>query len=147
MSCLYEINRWWRSHVNLWTLYLLFLGQMVSFVLAMGSITSSLVASLGVDAPLTQSSFNYLALALVYGSILLYRRQKLQVSWYWYLLLGLVDVQGNYLGVIGKYLSFICGTRVLFMLVLGYNEQAHMFCTRSTLHFQGSTTCKSLDAC
>ncbi|XP_011016183.1 PREDICTED: solute carrier family 35 member F2-like isoform X2 [Populus euphratica] len=97
MSCLYEINRWWRSHVNLWTLYLLFLGQMVSFVLAMGSITSSLVASLGVDAPLTQSSFNYLALALVYGSILLYRRQKLQVSWYWYLLLGLVDVQGNYL--------------------------------------------------
>jgi len=47
MSCLYEINRWWRSHVNLWTLYLLFLGQMVSFVLAMGSITSSLVASLG----------------------------------------------------------------------------------------------------
>eukprot|EP00258_Populus_trichocarpa_P036575 XP_024452594.1 solute carrier family 35 member F2 [Populus trichocarpa] len=97
MSCLYEINRWWRSHVNLWTLYLLFLGQMVSFVLAMGSITSSLVASLGVDAPLTQSSFNYLALALIYGSILLYRRQKLQVSWYWYLLLGFVDVQGNYL--------------------------------------------------
>ncbi|KAH7512142.1 hypothetical protein FEM48_Zijuj12G0059100 [Ziziphus jujuba var. spinosa] len=41
--------------------------------------------------------FVYLTLALVYGSILLYMRQKLQVSWYWYLLLGFVDVQGNYL--------------------------------------------------
>ncbi|KAG5248564.1 solute carrier family [Salix suchowensis] len=97
MSFWYNIDRWWRSHGNLRTLYLLLLGQMVSFVLAMGSFTSSLVSSLGVDAPLTQSSFNYLALALVYGSILLCRRQKLQISWYWYLLLGLVDVQGNYL--------------------------------------------------
>uniref|UniRef100_A0A2P2KI91 Solute carrier family 35 member F1-like n=1 Tax=Rhizophora mucronata TaxID=61149 RepID=A0A2P2KI91_RHIMU len=51
----------------------------------------------GVDAPLTQSSFNYCALALVYGSILLYRRQKLQIPWYWYVLLGFVDVQGNFL--------------------------------------------------
>ncbi|KAJ6389632.1 hypothetical protein OIU77_027870 [Salix suchowensis] len=97
MSFWFNIDRWWRSHGNLRTLYLLLLGQMVSFVLAMGSFTSSLVSSLGVDAPLTQSSFNYLALALVYGSILLCRRQKLQISWYWYLLLGLVDVQGNYL--------------------------------------------------
>ncbi|XP_052306936.1 uncharacterized protein LOC18096691 isoform X2 [Populus trichocarpa] len=128
MSCLYEINRWWRSHVNLWTLYLLFLGQMVSFVLAMGSITSSLVASLGVDAPLTQSSFNYLALALIYGSILLYRRQKLQVSWYWYLLLGFVDVQGNYLGgskpVLGDFLV-IAGT--IFFALSNVGEE---FCVK-----------------
>ncbi|KAF2307610.1 hypothetical protein GH714_030162 [Hevea brasiliensis] len=67
---------WWRSHATLRTLFLLFLG---------------------VDAPITQSIFNYFALALVYGSILLYKRQKIQLSWYWYLLLGFVDVQGNYL--------------------------------------------------
>lgn len=79
----------------------------------------------GVDTPLTLSFFTYTALALVYGSILIYRRQKLmvgfefvkqlrifnawnfitrwslclwQVALYWYLLLGFVDVQGNFLG-------------------------------------------------
>ncbi|XP_024037838.1 solute carrier family 35 member F1 isoform X3 [Citrus clementina] len=70
------INSWWRSHVTLRTLYLLFLG---------------------VDAPVTQSAFTYFSLALVYGGVLLYRRQRLRVAWYWYLLLGFVDVQGNFL--------------------------------------------------
>ena len=47
MSFWYNIDRWWRSHANLRTLYLLLLGQTVSFVLAMASFTSSLVSSLG----------------------------------------------------------------------------------------------------
>ncbi|XP_062117569.1 uncharacterized protein LOC133831326 [Humulus lupulus] len=89
-------SSWWRNHETKKTLYLLFLGQVVSFTLALMSFTSSLIATLGVDAPLTQSLFVYLSLGLVYGSILLYRRQGLRVSWYWYFLLGLVDVQGNY---------------------------------------------------
>ncbi|KAE8098530.1 hypothetical protein FH972_016585 [Carpinus fangiana] len=71
--------------------------SVVSFALALASFTSSLIANLGVDAPCSQTLFGYLSLALVYGSVLLYRRQKLLVSWYWYLLLGFVDVQGNYL--------------------------------------------------
>ncbi|KDP42727.1 hypothetical protein JCGZ_23667 [Jatropha curcas] len=90
-------NSWWRNQATLRTLYLLFLGQLVSFSLALASFNSSLVADLGVDAPITQGIFNYFALAVVYGSFLLYRRQKLRLSWYWYLLLGFVDVQGNYL--------------------------------------------------
>ncbi|KAF3944023.1 hypothetical protein CMV_029468 [Castanea mollissima] len=92
-----NLNGRWRSHVTRQTIYLLFLGQVVSFVLALVSFTSSLIADLGVDAPLTQTLFPYFFLASVYGSILLYRRQGLLVSWYWYLLLGFVDVQGNYL--------------------------------------------------
>ncbi|XP_043815444.1 solute carrier family 35 member F2 isoform X2 [Manihot esculenta] len=88
---------WWRSQATLRILFLLLLGQLVSFVLALCSFTSSLVANLGVDAPITQSIFNYFALALVYGSILIYKRQKIQLSWYWYLLLAFADVQGNYL--------------------------------------------------
>lgn len=92
------MSSWWRSHgILLRTFYVLFLGQVVSFVLAVASFSSSFIADLGVDAPLTQSFFTYLSLALVYGSILLYRRQKLRISWYWYLFLGFVDVQGNYL--------------------------------------------------
>ncbi|KAI3471831.1 hypothetical protein Pfo_028484 [Paulownia fortunei] len=68
-----------------------------SFNLAISSFTVSLITNPGVDAPLTLSFFTYLALAVVYGSITLYRRQKLLVPWYWYVLLGFVDVQGNYL--------------------------------------------------
>ncbi|KAM7526073.1 hypothetical protein LguiA_015975 [Lonicera macranthoides] len=91
-------NNWWRENETiLETLRLLFMGQVVSFVMAIMSFTSSLVASLGVDAPLALSFFSYSALAVVYGSILLYRRQKLLVPWYWYILLAFVDVQGNYL--------------------------------------------------
>ncbi|KAF8397841.1 hypothetical protein HHK36_016766 [Tetracentron sinense] len=91
------MNSWWRSNEVLRMLFVLFLGQLVSLNLAATSFASSLLASLGVDAPLTQSFFTYLFLALVFGSILLYRRQRLQVSWYWYVLLGFVDVQANYL--------------------------------------------------
>ncbi|KAI6697868.1 hypothetical protein NL676_017987 [Syzygium grande] len=97
MTCFEAVSSWWRSHGTWRMVYLLFLGQVVSFVMALESFSSSLIADLGVDAPLTQMFFAYLALALVFGSILLYRRRRLLVSWYWYLLLGIVDVQGNYL--------------------------------------------------
>ncbi|MBA0721879.1 hypothetical protein Golax_009380 [Gossypium laxum] len=92
-----SVGNWFKTQVTLKNLFRLFLGQLVSFVLALMSFTSSLIASLGVDAPITQTSFTYFALAVVYGSILLYRGQKLRIPWYWYLALGFVDVQGNYL--------------------------------------------------
>ncbi|KAL9675255.1 hypothetical protein QQ045_003456 [Rhodiola kirilowii] len=77
--------------------WVLLLGQVVSLLLALGSLTSSLIADLGVDAPLSQALFTYVLLAVVSGGIMVYRRHKLLVPWYWYLLLGFVDVQGNYL--------------------------------------------------
>ncbi|GFZ08740.1 solute carrier family 35 protein [Actinidia rufa] len=92
-----NISRWKENGALLRILYVLFLGQVVSFVMSLMSFAASLTANLGVDTPLTLSFFSYLALALVYGSILLYRRQKLLVPWYWYVVLGFVDVQGNYL--------------------------------------------------
>ncbi|KAL3754132.1 hypothetical protein ACJRO7_001390 [Eucalyptus globulus] len=97
MNCFDAVSSWWRSQGTWRMVYLLFLGQLVSFVMALMSFSSSLIADLGVDAPLTQMFFAYLALALVFGSILIYRRRRLLVSWYWYLLLGMIDVQGNYL--------------------------------------------------
>lgn len=97
--CIATMDSSWlrRHHELIRTLFILFLGQLVSFDLAVVSFTSSLLATLGLDAPITQSSFLYLSLVLVYGSIFFYRRQRLLVPWYWYLLLGFVDVQGNYL--------------------------------------------------
>ncbi|KAL0309550.1 UNVERIFIED_CONTAM: Solute carrier family 35 member F2 [Sesamum radiatum] len=79
------------------TAFLLFLGQAVSLSVAISSFAVSLVTNQGVHTPLTLSFFTYMALAFVYGSIMLYRRHKLLVPWYWYVVLGLVDVLGNYL--------------------------------------------------
>ncbi|XP_027350037.1 solute carrier family 35 member F2-like isoform X1 [Abrus precatorius] len=79
-------------------LRLLLLGQLVSLSTVFMSLTTSIITQvLGVDAPLTQSLFTYASLALVFGSILLYRRHKPLISWYWYVPLAFADVQGNYL--------------------------------------------------
>ncbi|CAA6667575.1 unnamed protein product [Spirodela intermedia] len=80
------------------TALVLFVGQLLSLLMAVTSFTSSLIAK-RVDTPLTQSFFTYVSLTLVYGAVFLFRRQKLLVPWYWYLALAIVDVQGNYLGV------------------------------------------------
>ncbi|XP_024987583.1 solute carrier family 35 member F2-like [Cynara cardunculus var. scolymus] len=110
------------NHGGFWrVLYVLLLGQLASFSLAFMSFNSSLSANLGVNAPFTLAFFSYLAVTSVFGSILLYRRQKLHVSshgnliriceaslsfqndlyffisWYWYVLLAVADVQGGYL--------------------------------------------------
>ncbi|GAB4856434.1 hypothetical protein Ancab_040489 [Ancistrocladus abbreviatus] len=89
---------WWKKHEAVFRLlFVLLLGQLVSFSLAMLNFSASFLAELGVDAPLTQSFFTYLSLASVYGAIMLYRRHRLLVPWYYYLILGFADVQGNYL--------------------------------------------------
>ncbi|XP_048127005.1 solute carrier family 35 member F2-like isoform X2 [Rhodamnia argentea] len=77
MNCVDAMSSWWGSHGKWRMVYLLFLGQLVSFIMALASFSTSLIADLGVDAPLTQMLFAYLALALVFGSILLYRRRRL----------------------------------------------------------------------
>lgn len=88
---------WWKNEGLLRKLFVLLLGQAVSLVMALMAFSSSYLADLGVDAPLTQSFFSYVSLAAVYGSVMLFRRKKLLVPWYYYIGLGFVDVQGNYL--------------------------------------------------
>ncbi|KAJ0964806.1 hypothetical protein J5N97_025944 [Dioscorea zingiberensis] len=99
---------------EIWRLvFILFLGQLVSFSLAVSSFIASYIASTGIDTPLTQSFFTYLTLSLVLGSIFLYRRCKPLVPWYWYLALGFVDVQGNYLYVKAYQYSSITSVTLL----------------------------------
>ncbi|CAN6341843.1 unnamed protein product [Urochloa humidicola] len=99
---------------NAWGLLLvILLGQLVAFTVAASSFASSLIANLGVDAPLTQSFFGYLLLNLIYVPILLYRRRKLQIAWYWYLALAFIDVQGNYLFVKAYQYSYITSVTLL----------------------------------
>ncbi|XP_049932636.1 uncharacterized protein LOC116250521 isoform X2 [Nymphaea colorata] len=102
-------------------LWCLFLGQVVSFLLTVGSFITSFLTDLDIDAPLTQAFLSYIILAIVFGCVLLYRRRRLKVSWYWYIFLGFVDVQGNYL-VLKAYqytvLQFIGAATCVLGLVL-----------------------------
>ncbi|MCO5569753.1 hypothetical protein L7F22_023468 [Adiantum nelumboides] len=75
------------------------LGQLLSLLITTSGVTSSRLAFLGIHAPTTQSLCNYVLLATIYGSIFLYQKRKLQVRWYYYALLAIVDVEANYLAV------------------------------------------------
>ncbi|RCV32091.1 hypothetical protein SEVIR_6G236800v4 [Setaria viridis] len=82
-----------------WVLVGLALGQFVSLLITSTGFASSELARRGVNAPTSQSLLNYILLALVYGSVLLYRRQPLTIKWYYYLILGIIDVEANYIVV------------------------------------------------
>ncbi|GAB2235564.1 hypothetical protein Droror1_Dr00025993 [Drosera rotundifolia] len=75
------------------------LGQFLSLMITSTGFSSSELTRRGVNAPTSQSFANYVLLALVYGSVVLYRRKPLKAKWYYYIPLGLVDVEGNYLVV------------------------------------------------
>ncbi|EOY04958.1 Anthocyanin-related membrane protein 3 [Theobroma cacao] len=111
------------------TLVGLGLGQFLSLLITSTGFSSSELAKKGINAPTSQSFLNYVLLTVVYGSVMLYRRQALKVNillsgimvcdgislgvmhpsnacsrrehakWYYYVVLGLVDVEANYLVV------------------------------------------------
>ncbi|CAN6167625.1 unnamed protein product [Urochloa humidicola] len=87
--------RWLRREVFVG----LALGQFVSLLITSTGFSSSELARRGVNAPTSQSLLNYILLALVYGGMLIYRRQHLTIKWYYYLLLGIIDVEANYIVV------------------------------------------------
>ncbi|KAG6436680.1 hypothetical protein SASPL_101582 [Salvia splendens] len=90
-----NLDKNWRKNAFLRALGL---GQLLSLLITATGFASSELAKKGINAPTSQSFFNYVLLALVYGSIMLYRRQALKAKWYYYILLGAVDVEANFLG-------------------------------------------------
>ncbi|XP_026426919.1 solute carrier family 35 member F2-like [Papaver somniferum] len=103
----------WKSKNVLGVIFVLILGQIVSTNLAVTSFTSSLLSNRSINTPLTQSLCTYTLLALVYTPIFLSRRQKLMVPWYWYLLLGFIDVQANFLVIKAYQYSSITSVTLL----------------------------------
>ncbi|KAL5229874.1 hypothetical protein ABZP36_028650 [Zizania latifolia] len=87
---------WWCSRK---TTVGLGLGQLVSLLVTATGFASSELSRRGINVPTSQSLLNYLLLGVVYGSILIHRKKPLQMKWYYYLILGLVDVEANYLVV------------------------------------------------
>ncbi|KDP42859.1 hypothetical protein JCGZ_23801 [Jatropha curcas] len=81
------------------TLVGLALGQFLSLLITSTGFSSSELAKRGINAPTSQSLLNYVLLAIVYGSIMLYRRKALKAKWYYYVILALVDVEANFLVV------------------------------------------------
>ncbi|KAK8931267.1 hypothetical protein KSP39_PZI016101 [Platanthera zijinensis] len=75
------------------------LGQFVSLLITSTGFASSELSRKGINAPTSQSFFNYVLLAVAYGGWMIYRKRPLQMKWYFYLLLGFVDVEANYLVV------------------------------------------------
>ncbi|PNT51190.1 hypothetical protein POPTR_002G230600v4 [Populus trichocarpa] len=81
------------------TLVALGLGQFLSLLITSTGFSSSELARRGINAPTSQSFLNYVFLAIVYGSIMFYRKQALKAKWYYYAILSLVDVEANFLVV------------------------------------------------
>lgn len=92
---MFEFKEFWTKK----TLTGLGLGQFLSLLITSTGFTSSELANRGINAPTSQSFLNYVLLAIVYGSIMLYRKKPLKAKWYYYIPLGLVDVEANFLVV------------------------------------------------
>ncbi|KAK6930607.1 Solute carrier family 35 member SLC35F1/F2/F6 [Dillenia turbinata] len=97
--CVSEKMVEWKKLWTKKTLVGLGLGQFLSLLITSTGFSSSELAKKGINAPTSQSFLNYVLLALVYGSSMIYRRKALKAKWYYYVLLGLVDVEANFLVV------------------------------------------------
>ncbi|CAD6226756.1 unnamed protein product [Miscanthus lutarioriparius] len=106
------------------------LGQFVSLLITSTGFASSELARRGVNAPTSQSLLNYILLALVYGGTLLYKRQHMTIKWYYYLILGIVDVEANYIGMLQDETNIkpLWGTAQLFL----HPRYMHGAATRKT---------------
>ncbi|KAG5530942.1 hypothetical protein RHGRI_025774 [Rhododendron griersonianum] len=75
----------------------LVLGQLLSLLITSTGFSSSELTRRGINAPTSQSFLNYVLLALFYGCTFIHRKKALKAKWYYYVLLGLVDVEANFL--------------------------------------------------
>ncbi|XP_020598768.1 solute carrier family 35 member F1-like isoform X2 [Phalaenopsis equestris] len=75
------------------------LGQFVSLLITSTGFASSELSRKGINAPTSQSFLNYVLLAVAYGGWMIYKKRSPQTKWYFYLLLGFIDVEANFLVV------------------------------------------------
>ncbi|CAL9095990.1 unnamed protein product [Musa textilis] len=94
-----SIREKWRKIRTKRSLMGLLLGQFVSLLITSTGFSSSELARRGVNAPTSQSFLNYLLLAMFYGVFVIRRHRPLQINWYYYLMLAVVDVEANFIVV------------------------------------------------
>ncbi|KAL3683801.1 hypothetical protein R1sor_001823 [Riccia sorocarpa] len=74
-------------------------GQFLSLLITGTAFASSLLVREGIDAPTLQSFINYFALAVGYGSYLLFKKHSWQGHWGLYLSLAIIEVEATYFPV------------------------------------------------
>jgi len=84
---------------------ILLLGQFLSLCITATIVTSEKLAQYNANYPTTQSVLTYVVLFLVYTPITIYKQgfrgyfNMLKTRWWKYLLLSIIDVEGNYFSV------------------------------------------------
>lgn len=96
---------------------------------------SSVLAVQGVSLPTTQSFINYILLAAVYGSILVYSKRPLQNAWYKYAALAVLDVEANYLLITAYRFTSITSVTLLDCFTIP-GENAMRFAGPMVVHQQ-----------
>ncbi|XP_064628299.1 solute carrier family 35 member F2-like isoform X2 [Lineus longissimus] len=94
-------------------------GQVLSLLLCGTAVTSGLLQEHNVSIPTAQSFLNYVLLGLIYAPMLACRKNKdnilviLRERGWKYLLLGIIDVEGNYLIVNAYHYTTVTSVQLL----------------------------------
>ncbi|GBC04454.1 hypothetical protein RclHR1_00570010 [Rhizophagus clarus] len=84
---------------------ILLLGQFLSFCITCTIVTSGKLAEYNVIVPTTQSLLTYVGLFIIYTPINIYKKgfrgyfDMIKTRWWKYLILSIIDVEGNYFSV------------------------------------------------
>lgn len=94
------------------------LGQLLSLFLCGTGVTSQLLESspYNISVPATQTFLSYLSLGLVYGILVVVRSDFWTIfknNWWKYIVLGVVDVEANYLVVLAYKYTNLTSIQVL----------------------------------
>ncbi|PKY37670.1 DUF914-domain-containing protein [Rhizophagus irregularis] len=99
----------WKDHFSylfsVEFIIILLLGQFLSFCITCTIVTSGKLAEYNLIAPTFQSLLTYIALFLIYTPINIYKKgfrgylEMLKTRWWKYLILSIIDVEGNYFSV------------------------------------------------
>ncbi|XP_078400991.1 solute carrier family 35 member F2-like isoform X1 [Cetorhinus maximus] len=132
-------------------LRILLLGQGLSMLLCGTAISSQYLTDyFAVNTPVLQGFINYLLLFLVYTGMLMFRQgndnllQILKTKWWKYLLLGLIDVEANYLVVKAYQYTTLTSVQLLDCFVIPVVMFLSWFILRSrykVIHFVAVFMC------
>ena len=105
----------------------LVLGQFLSLMLCGTGLTSSLLeVRYSIAVPTSQAFINYILLGMVFGVWLAVNKNfltKLKKNWWKYVILGVIDVEGNYLIILAYKYTTLTSIQVTTYIV-NFKDQA-----------------------
>ena len=136
-----------KKNVARWILVIL-LGQVISLLNTGTAVFSQMLATdYNAQIPTGQNFLNYALLFVVYGSIMIYRREfwsALKTDWWIYLFIALCDLEGNFLLVKSYQYTNLVSVTILSCFTIPWVMILSYFALRTTytwLHFLGVGLC------